>query len=209
MDYNTERPDLVLPEYGRHVHKMVDYLKTIHDRELRNQMAKSLINIMGNMNPHLRDVFDFTHKLWDHLAIMSDFELDIDYPYPLPDREEISQPPEMLSYSDDNFGFKHYGKNLQHMLNALNEYDEETQVMLLEQLANHMKKSYVNWKKESVNDDAIFDDIEKITKGKIKIPRDQIKLADVKQPKPEYNKWQNKNNKNYKKKKKYKKNYRN
>jgi hypothetical protein len=208
MDYNTQRTDLVIPEYGRHVHKMVDYLKTIHDKDLRNQMAKSLIEIMGTMNPHLRDVPDFKHKLWDHLAIMSDFELDIDWPYPLPDREERTKPPEQLTYSDDKFGFKHYGKNLQKMLTVLGEYDEETQSMLLEQLANHMKKAYVNWKKESVNDDVIFDDIEKITKGKLKIPREKIKLAEVKQPKPQPHKAQNKNNKNYRKKRN-KKNYRN
>ncbi|MEA3448794.1 MAG: DUF4290 domain-containing protein [Bacteroidota bacterium] len=205
MEYNTQRPDLVLPEYGRHVHKMVDYLKTIHDMDLRNQMAKTLIEIMGHMNPHLRDVPDFKHKLWDHLAIMADFDLDIDWPYPLPDREERSKPPDMLSYSDSDFGFKHYGKNLQHMLDVLSEgeYDEDTQLMLLKQLANHMKKSYVNWKKESVNDDVIFDDIEKITGGKIKIPRDKVTLADVKQPKPTQHKFQNKNNKRRKKSKRY------
>ncbi|MGC9330374.1 MAG: DUF4290 domain-containing protein [Bacteroidales bacterium] len=203
MDYNTNRPDLVLPEYGRHVHKMVDYLKTIHDRDFRNQMAKSLIEIMGTMNPHLRDVPDFKHKLWDHLAIMADFELDIDWPYPLPDREEISKSPNRLTYSDSEFGFKHYGKNLQKMLNVLPNYDEETQLMLLKQLANHMKKSYVNWKKESVNDDAIFDDIEKITGGKIKIPRDKVTLADVKHPKQTQQIFQNKNNKKKKKSKRY------
>ncbi|MFO7790374.1 MAG: DUF4290 domain-containing protein [Bacteroidales bacterium] len=200
MDYNTQRKELILPEYGRHVHKMVDYLKTIHDRDLRNQMSKSLIEIMGNMNPHLRDVPDFKHKLWDHLAIMSNFELDIDWPYPLPDREEREKPPEMLRYSDADFSYKHYGKNLQKMLYALKDYDEETQAMLLEQLANHMKQSYVNWKKESVNDDAIFDDIKKITENKLNIPREKIQLSDVKQPKPKY-KQQNKSNKNYKKKK--------
>ncbi|MGM0650304.1 MAG: DUF4290 domain-containing protein [Bacteroidota bacterium] len=200
MDYNTQRKELILPEYGRHVHKMVDYLKTIHDRDLRNQMSKSLIEIMGNMNPHLRDVPDFKHKLWDHLAIMSNFELDIDWPYPLPDRKEREKPPEMLMYSDADFSYKHYGKNLQNMLYALKDYDEETQAMLLEQLANHMKQSYVNWKKESVNDDAIFDDIQKITENKLNIPREKIQLSDVKQPKPKY-KQQNKNNKNYKKKK--------
>ncbi len=87
MDYNTQRPNLNLPEYGRHIQKMVDHLKAIHDRELRNNMAKALINVMGNMNPHLRDVPDFKHKLWDHLAVMADFDLDIDWPYPLPKKD--------------------------------------------------------------------------------------------------------------------------
>ncbi|MFP4664324.1 MAG: DUF4290 domain-containing protein [Bacteroidales bacterium] len=210
MDYNTQRPSLVLPEYGRHIHKMVDYLKTIHDRDLRNTMAHSLIDIMGNMNPHLRDVPDFKHKLWDHLAIMSDFDLDIDWPYPLPDRKELDSPPEKVPYSDPNFRFKHYGKNLQEMLAKVNEFDEETREMLIEQLANHMKKSYVSYKKESVNDDAIFDDIRKISKGDVDIP-EEIKLTDVKQPKPKSNKPYNKskNKSNFKKKRNFKKNHRN
>lgn len=190
MEYNTQRPPLILPEYGRNIHKMVDYLKSIHDRELRNNMAKSLIDIMGNMNPHLRDVQDFKHKLWDHLAIMSDFELDIDWPYPLPDRKEKEQPPDSLIYSDPYFENKHYGKNLQNMLKKIDEYeDEETRSMLLEQLANHMKNAYVNWKKENVNDEVIFQDIKDITNGKIDIP-EGLKLKEVKisSNKPKYSK---------------------
>jgi hypothetical protein len=204
MEYNTQRPPLVLPEYGRNIHKMVDYLKTVHDRDLRNHMAKALIEIMGNMNPHLRDVPDFRHKLWDHLAIMSNFDLDIDWPYPLPDRKELESPPEPLEYSDADFRFKHYGKNLQEILSKVNEFDEDTRKMLVEQLANHMKKSYVSYKKESVNDDAIFNDIKKITKDDVDIP-DDLKLTDVKQPKPGKQS-KHKNKTNHKKRRNFKKN---
>lgn len=196
MDYNTQRTHLKLPEYGRHVQKMVDYVKTIHDRSLRNNMAKALINIMGNMNPHLRDVPDFNHKLWDHLAIMSDFELDIDWPYPLPEKEFMASKPKRVPYSNEKFKYKHYGKNLQKMLEKVNEFEGKTKDMLIEQLANHMKLSYAQWKGEIVNDDYIFEDIQRISKEDIDIPNN-LSLNEVKQPK-EYD-----NKKNHKSKKKY------
>lgn len=203
MDYNTQRPNLNLPEYGRHIHKMVDYLKTIHDRELRNDMAKALINVMGNMNPHLRDVPDFKHKLWDHLAVMADFELDIDWPYPLPKKDFLEEKPDKVPYNNEKFKYKHYGKNLQRMLAKVNEFEGETKDMLIEQLANHMKISYVNWKKETVNDEYIFEDIQRISEETVEIP-DNLSLSDVKQPKPKVEK------RNFKgKKKHFKKKYKN
>ncbi|MDA3910091.1 MAG: DUF4290 domain-containing protein [Bacteroidales bacterium] len=203
MDYNTQRPELSLPEYGRHIQKMVDHLKTIHDRELRNSMAKALINVMGNMNPHLRDVPDFKHKLWDHLAVMSDFELDIDWPYQLPKKDFLEEKPAKVPYNNEKFKYKHYGKNLQLMLAKVNEFEGETKDMLIEQLANHMKISYVNWKKETVNDECIFEDIQRISEETVEIP-DNLSLSDVKQPKPKVEK------RNFKgKKKHFKKKYKN
>ncbi len=183
MDYNTQRPNLNLPEYGRHIQKMVDHLKAIHDRELRNNMAKALINVMGNMNPHLRDVPDFKHKLWDHLAVMADFDLDIDWPYPLPKKDFLEEKPDKVPYNNEKFKYKHYGRNLQRMLAKVNEFEGETKDMLIEQLANHMKISYVNWKNETVNDEYIFDDIQRISEETVEIP-DNLSLSDVKQPKP-------------------------
>lgn len=215
MDYNTQRPDLKLPEYGRHIQKMVDYLKTIHDRELRNNMAQALVNVMGNMNPHLRDVPDFKHKLWDHLAVMSDFDLDIDWPFDLPERQFFESKPEKVPYSNkENFRYKHYGKNLQKMLEKVNEFEGETKDMLIEQLANHMKSSYVSWKKETVNDAYIFDDIRRITSDSVEIPED-LSLQEVKQPKANqdnkrsYRSNNNNNNNNNNKKKFHKKKYKN
>jgi len=196
MDYNTQRPEISLPEYGRHIHKMVDYLKTIHDRELRNNMAKALINVMGNMNPHLRDVPDFKHKLWDHLAVMADFDLDIDWPYPLPKKDFLEEKPNKVPYNNEKFKYKHYGKNLQRMLAKVNEFEGETKDMLIEQLANHMKISYVNWKGETVNDEYIFEDIQRISDETVEIP-DNLSLSDVKQPKPKVEK------RNFKGKKKH------
>jgi hypothetical protein len=196
MDYNTQRPNLNLPEYGRHIQKMVDHLKTIHDRELRNNMAKALINVMGNMNPHLRDVPDFKHKLWDHLAVMADFDLDIDWPYPLPKKDFLEEKPNKVPYNNEKFKYKHYGKNLQRMLAKVNEFEGETKDMLIEQLANHMKISYVNWKNETVNDQYIFEDIQRISEETVEIP-DNLSLSDVKQPKPKVEK------RNFKSKKKH------
>jgi hypothetical protein len=175
MDYNTQRKKLVFPEYGRHIHKLVDLCMEIEDKEERTRNAYAIVTIMGSMHPHLRDIPDFKHKLWNHLAIMTDFKLDIDWPYDLPDKEEINQPPERVPYSTDKMIFKHYGHNLEQMLNKINnlETDEEKEA-LINLLANHMKKLVVTYKKEHVNDEVIFNDIKKITEGKVKIKDDLV-----------------------------------
>ena len=113
MEYNTQKKKLLLPEYGRNIQKMVDYLLTIEDREERTRAAKTVIDVMGNLYPHLRDVPDFRHKLWDHLAIMSEFKLDIDTPYPLPSLSKLQEKPERLPYSSNHIKYKHYGKLVQ------------------------------------------------------------------------------------------------
>ncbi len=167
-----------LPEYGRTIQQMVDYCCSIEDREERTKSAYAVIAIMGNMNPHLRDVADFKHKLWDHLAIMSDFNMNIDWPYPLPDMALLSEKPEKLAYSDDNFKFRHYGKFIEEILKKLNEIEEpEKRSALIEMMANHMKRSYMVWKKESISDDIIFKELAIITRGKAEIP-DGMKLGD-------------------------------
>jgi hypothetical protein len=130
------------------------------------------------MNPHLRDVADFKHKLWDHLAIMSDFKMDIDWPYPLPDMALLSEKPVKLAYSDDNFKFRHYGKFIEEILKKLNEIEEpEKRNALVEMMANHMKRSYMVWKKESISDDIIFKELAIITRGKAEVP-EGLKLGD-------------------------------
>ncbi len=167
-----------LPEYGRTIQQMVDYCCNLQDREERTKAAYSVIAIMGNMNPHLRDVADFKHKLWDHLAIMSDFKMDIDWPYPLPDMALLSEKPVKLAYSDDNFKFRHYGKFIEEILKKLNEIEEpEKRNALVEMMANHMKRSYMVWKKESISDDIIFKELAIITRGKAEVP-EGLKLGD-------------------------------
>ncbi len=181
MDYNTQRKQLELPEYGRTIQKMVDYCCTIEDKEERMKAADALIVIMGNMNPHLRDVADFKHKLWDHLAIMSDFKLDINWPYPFPDKKLLKEKPEKLPYSDDNIKFKHYGKFIQKIIKKINDYEDiEERNRLLEIMANHMKRSYMIWKKEPIPDQIIFKELSIIAEGKVDIPED-LKLKDFKE----------------------------
>ncbi len=179
-----------LPEYGRTIQQMVDYCCTIEDREERTKAAYSVIAIMGNMNPHLRDVADFKHKLWDHLAIMSDFKMDIEWPYPLPDMALLSEKPEKLPYSDNSFKFRHYGKFIEEILKKLNEIEEpEKRNALLEMMANHMKRSYMVWKKENISDDIIFKELAIITRGKAEVP-EGLKLGDFREvlaPAPQQN----------------------
>jgi hypothetical protein len=181
MDYNTQRPQLKLPEYGRTIQQMIDFCGTIEDRDERTKAAHSLIAIMGNMNPHLRDVADFKHKLWDHLAIMSDFKLDIEWPYPLPDMELLSEKPEKLPYSDNRFRFRHYGKFIEGILKRINEIeDADKKAALIEMMANHMKRSYMSWKKETITDEIIFKELEIITRGAVEVPAN-LKLGDFRE----------------------------
>jgi hypothetical protein len=167
-DYNTNRKNLVLPEYGRNIQKMVDHILSIEDREERNKAAHSIINIMGNLNPHLRDVGDFKHKLWDHLAIIADFNLDIDSPYELPTREKLTGKPNKIGYNQNDLKYKHYGKSLKMMIEKASDMEEgEEKKYLIEMLANHMKKSYLTWNREAVEDEQILLDLKELSGGKI------------------------------------------
>ncbi|MBN2777398.1 MAG: DUF4290 domain-containing protein [Bacteroidales bacterium] len=180
MDYNTQRKKLVLPEYGRTIQLMVDYCLSLEDREERTKAAHTVIAIMGNMNPHLRDVADFKHKLWDHLAIMSDFGLDIDWPYPLPDLSILNEKPEKLPYSENKFRFVHYGKFTEQIINKINDIeDADERQALIETMANHMKRSYMVWKKEPIPDEIIFKELVMLTRGEVEVP-ENLKLGDFK-----------------------------
>jgi len=168
MDYNTSRKKLNLPEYGRNIQQMVDHLSTVEDRDERNRLAKVLIGIMGNMNPHLRDINDFKHKLWDHLFIMSDFKLDIDSPYPIPNFETYTEKPRKVPYPTQPITYKHYGRSIELMIQKAIEMEEGQQKDALTQLiANHMKKAYLMWNKDSVSDEDILRDLGVLSKGKL------------------------------------------
>jgi hypothetical protein len=170
MEYNSNRKKLVLPEYGRHIQKMVDYACTVEDREERKRFAKAIVAVMGNLFPHLRDVSDFKHKLWDHLAIMADFKLDIDYPYTPPVRENFETKPDPIEYNQGNMTFKHYGRLVEHMIHEASEMEEgPLKRHLIMLIGSHMKKSLSNWNKDNATDDRILSDIERLSKNKIKI----------------------------------------
>jgi hypothetical protein len=177
-DYNTNRNKLKLPEYGRNIQKMVEYLMTIEDRDKRNKMAYAVISVMGNMNPHLRDISDFKHKLWDHLSIMSDFKLDIDSPYKKPEPKVFNEKPKRVEYKLNEIKYKHYGRTLEMLIEAASKYPEgEEKEQLFKVIANHMKKSYLTWNREVVNDGEIFKDLRELSGGKINIG-ENIKLND-------------------------------
>ena len=179
-DYNTKRKKLVLPEYGRNVQKIVNHVLTIEDRDERNLAAQSIINVMGNINPHLRDVSDFKHKLWDHLAIMSDFKLDIDSPYEKPLPSVLFAKPRIIPYRNYKIKYKHYGKSLELLINkAVELEDDDEKNALVEIIANHMKKSFLTWNRGVVSDEQIFSDLVELSGGRITINKD-IRLADTK-----------------------------
>ena len=178
-NYNTQRKKLVLPEYGRNIQKMVDHLLTIEDRDERNKAARAVIGIMGNLNPHLRDVADFKHKLWDHLAIMSDFKLDIDSPYESPVPEVLYEKPKTIPYKSQEIRFKHYGKIMENLIEQAAEYPEgQEREVLIRLIANHMKKCYLTWNREVVEDDVILDDLKVLSNGRI-VADKNMKLSET------------------------------
>ena len=180
MDYNSNRKKLPLPEYGRNIQNMVDHVMTIEDRKERNKAAQTIIDIMGSMYPYLRDINDFKHKLWDHLAIMSDFQLDIDYPYDPPERETFKEAPKKIPYSYGRIKFRHYGKVLEALIEQAVDYEKgEEKELLIKLIANHMKKSYLAWNKDAVDDDKIYSDLEILSNGKIK--RNDLELTETKE----------------------------
>lgn len=180
-DYNTNRKPLILPEYGRNIQKMVAHILSIEDKEERNKAAISIIAIMGNLNPHLRDVGDFKHKLWDHLAIISEFKMDIDSPYELPTKEKLEEKPNTIEYNQNPLKFKHYGHSMKLMVQKAAEMEDgEEKEYLIELLANHMKKSYLTWNREAVDDKQIFLDLNDLSNGKINLMPEDITLHDTK-----------------------------
>ena len=179
MDYNTQEKRLVLPEYGRNIQRMVDYCVTIEDRNERKRCANTIINVMGNMFPHLRDVNDFKHILWDHLAIMSDFKLDIDYPYEIVKKENLYTRPPRIPYNNSRIRYRHYGKTLELMIKKATEYPNGAEKdQLVKLLATQMKKSFLTWNKESVDDRKIFKDLDELSGGKIVLDENVHKLTE-------------------------------
>ena len=185
MEYNTQRKKMELPEYGRSIQNMVDHALTIEDREERQRCARTIINIMGNMFPHLRDVPDFKHKLWDHLAIMSDFKLDIDYPFEIVKREELALKPEKLAYSTEPFRYRHYGRFLEGMIKKAMEMEDGVEKNeLIKLLTIQMRKNLNNWNKEGIEDQKIVDDLREYTHGAIDLKVEDLRLNE---PRPYYN----------------------
>ena len=180
MEYNTSQKKLILPEYGRHVHMMVQYAVGIENREKRNAAAYAIIGVMGNLQPHLRDIPDFKHKLWDHLFIMSEFKLDIDAPYLVPSPEELVEKPNTVPYSQSHIHRKYYGKLLVDMIREAGRMeDSELKDSLIHLLAAQMKKSYTAWNRNDINPEQIAQDLWDISDGKIVVKPEAIQLPTI------------------------------
>ena len=170
LEYNTERTKLIIPEYGRHIHKMIDHALSCDNKNERNKIVKAIIGVMGNLNPHLRDVPDFQHKLWDQLFIMSDFTLNVDSPYPKPIKEVFSQRPDKLNYPQNFPKYRFYGNNIKRMIDvAIGWENDDMKKQLVYVIANHMKKCFLNWNKDTVEDDVILSHLDELSKGKLKL----------------------------------------
>ena len=179
LEYNTVREDLIIPEYGRHIQKMINYASSRESKEERNKLANSIISVMGNLQPHLRDVSDFQHKLWDQLFIMSDFKLDADSPFEKPSKEVLNAKPEPLSYPQNFPKYRFYGNNIKIMIDEAVKWDDgEMKEALVLTIANHMKKCFLNWNKDSVKDQVIFDHLYELSDSKIDIRDSKEELLD-------------------------------
>ena len=179
LEYNTVREDLIIPEYGRHIQKMINYASTRETKEERNKLANAIISVMGNLQPHLRDVADFQHKLWDQLFIMSDFKLDADSPFEKPSKEILNAKPEPLNYPQNFPKYRFYGNNIKIMIDEAVKWDSgEMKDALVLTIANHMKKCFLNWNKDSVTDQVIFDHLYELSETNIDIRDSKEELLD-------------------------------
>ena len=180
LEYNTVREDLIIPEYGRHIQKMIHHASSQKSKDERNKIAKSIISVMGNLQPHLRDVSDFQHKLWDQLFIMSDFKLDVDSPFEKPKKEELLAKPDPLSYPQNFPKYRFYGNNIKIMIDEAVKWDSgDKKDALVYIIANHMKKCFLNWNKDSVEDQVIFDHLYELSNSKIDLRNSKETLLDA------------------------------
>ena len=168
MEYNTNRTKLLMPEYGRNIQQMVEYCKSLPSKEERNEVAKTIVEFMGQRNPHLRDEENYKHKLWDHLYILADYDLDVDAPYPFPTREELDQKPNRMDYPSFENEYKFYGKSILQLIDRAIELEEgEEKEVLIQVIANNMKKSYNVYNKEHVQDEVIFRHLKELSQDKL------------------------------------------
>ena len=168
MEYNTNRTKLLMPEYGRNIQQMVEYCKSLPSKEERNEVAKTIVEFMGQRNPHLRDEENYKHKLWDHLYILADYDLDVDAPYPFPTKEELAQKPNRMDYPSFDNEYKFYGKSILQLIDRAIELEEgEEKEALIQVIANNMKKSYNVYNKEHVQDEVIFRHLKELSQDKL------------------------------------------
>lgn len=179
LEYNSDRSLMIIPEYGRHIQKLVNHCVALESEEERLKMATAIVDVMGNLQPHLRDVPDFKHKLWDQIFIMSKFELNVESPFGKPDQEELQAKPEPLAYPKMASKYRFYGHNIQTMIKVALSWDEgELKTALIYNIANHMKKCYLNWNRDTVEDSAIFKHLKELSNGEIDLTVENEPLSD-------------------------------
>lgn len=195
MQYNTQRGALFLKEYGRHMQRLVEFALAIQDKTKRQDAAEQIINIMGNLNPQLKNVEDFRHLLWDHLFIMSDFKLEVDSPYPIPERETVFAKPAPFSYPEKIKKNRHYGKNVMSMIEkAIDINDEDKKEGYSKCIANYMKMVHNNWNSETVTDETILNDLHILSNNELALSKDEVTLNKVKSNKQRPHNNNNNNN---------------
>lgn len=208
MEYNTERELMQIPEYGRNIQKMIGYAKTIEDRDERNRAAQSIIKVMGQVNPQLKNNEDLTHKLWDHMFIISGFDFDIDFPFTKPVKEDFEKGPDPLPYPKHGFAYRYYGSIVQQMIAEVAKVgNDEERINMGVAIANVMKRAYLNWNRDSVEDRVIIKDLLKMSEGNISLPSDtelapSKDLIDPAQKQAEQNRGRNNKGRNKNKRKK-------
>lgn len=177
LEYNSARPILKIPEYGRNVQKLIEHAITLSDREERTKMAHAIVGVMSILNPQLKELTDYKIKLWDHLFVISNYQLDVDSPYPMPSPDALQVKPSRIAYPSNKIRFKHYGKIIEQMINELDQIeDAEQKGELVKILANFMKMAYLNWNRDTVTDDMIFEHLNLLSGGKIQLD-DTVKLS--------------------------------
>ena len=186
FDYNTTRKKLILAEYGRNVQNMVKYIVELPTKDERNRYAQVVIDLMGFLNPHLRDVADFKHKLWDHLHIISDFKIDVDSPYPKPSEDAIRFKPAPMPYPQQRIKYKHYGKTVELMISRAKAIEEpQRKQLMVQSIANFMKMAYVTWNKDSVADETIIKDLREMSNGALQLEENvNLQRVEVRQAAP-------------------------
>lgn len=190
-NYNTQRDKLPMPEYGRSIQKMVDYALTIEDKTERQKCADSIITIMGNMYPALRDVPDFRNKLWDHLAFMSDYKLEIDYPCEITILKKGRQEPDRIEYSNGDIRFVHYGRIVPELIEKVSQMEEgPARNQLVRLVAVQMKKNLMTWNKEMVDDERIANDMYNLSRGRIQLREGDLNVTFAQAP-PQQNQQKN------------------
>ena len=173
MDYNTQREKLILPEYGRNVQKMIEQVKAIEDKEKRSEQMRAVVQVMGILNPQIRELNDYKHKLWDHAQVIGGFDLDIDAPYPAPTPQQFEERPDVIKLPGKPVKAACYGRNIESMIDLIaDREDDDVKKEMIRTLALYMRQQYLIWNKDNVAEETIFADIERLSEGKLKVPED-------------------------------------